>query len=573
MIMKLNFNVLKQQFKYCDEQELKFKLSNSIFEGELLSDDIWKISIPYNRPDLSSLFAIACELRTHNNALNSYAQFAEHGFSGVYNTDSMQVNLMAQQLQLNGIKLKFDYKSAYFSQEVLAAFIYFLYNCPITLLCDSNNLLIKSNKHGLSYETADKNIKQKFSIIHEPIDYHQPDFRSEAMGWLHYITNPLLRNTTATANVYKANHKLKSIPFSYDQLQDLLGIKINKQYIVDIIANINGEYDCESSAVQVPSYRSDLQISEDIIELIAHQPDIHTLLTTSISHHPTGSFISLSQQKSCNFNHYRNHLYARGYIEVKHYSFVHAKDNQLLDNLFWYRGKLDPVILHNPMSKAQNEMRLSCLPGLIKSANDNLKYGYKGFKLFELGKSFCKPREEYWTIAGIMHQQGEQHTYYYKPSLDVPTILGDIEGILPQDYLVYRQEKGLHITVNQKPIGCIFHIDGGLTAFEIDIKHIKDMPSQIKTEFSRLPHVNKVLSVTCSLHTDYQQIVNFITQQDINELVKIGLQDIYIQDNHKVISLALAFNSPHHTLDSSLINDYMARLESAVTTEFSINET
>lgn len=143
--------------------------------------------------------------------------------------------------------------------------------------------------------------------------------------------------------------------------------------------------------VKPPSYRWDLRIPEDLVEEVARlkgypfiPETLSWLKNPPKSHHPE---YDLRKR-------WVNMATGQGFRQTIHYSFVSSQDqNEFLGNLEFLNqcGIIDShsaVTIKNPLSEAQNVMRLSLGWGLFTTAIHNDRFGQKSGEIFEVGETF-----------------------------------------------------------------------------------------------------------------------------------------------------------------------------------------
>ena len=133
--------------------------------------------------------------------------------------------------------------------------------------------------------------------------------------------------------------------------------------------------------VQVPSYRFDLQIEEDLIEEVARMVGYNNLPTTPPVA-PITAKVRLESQRSPHA--VRRQLAALGYQETINFSFVEERWEHEL------AGNPNPIKLLNPIASQMSVMRSSLLGSLLNVVKFNLDRKASRVRVFELGRVFKK---------------------------------------------------------------------------------------------------------------------------------------------------------------------------------------
>lgn len=198
------------------------------------------------------------------------------------------------------------------------------------------------------------------------------------------------------------------------RLNQILGIKIDKKKIIDILDSLNlnphvilskrsaSKDPTEVVEVTVPTYRNDLKIEEDLIEEVARIYGYNNFpKTMPIGEIPTAQIPYFKDYRID--EKIKNILKASGFSEVYTYSLIGEKD--LLDN------NLDPeksIRVDNPVSREFEYLRPTLKINLIKALNQN-KSNFSSVNLFEIGKVYggenLSKAEENYFFSGITNSK------------------------------------------------------------------------------------------------------------------------------------------------------------------------
>ncbi len=184
-----------------------------------------------------------------------------------------------------------------------------------------------------------------------------------------------------------------------EKIEKHLGFKIPDGEIIKILErlNLNPKIKENFLETEVPTYRNDLKIDEDIIEEIARLYGYNKIEKKL----PTGE---IPTKKIPYFKDYslpqkaKEILIACGFSEIKSYSLVSETELNKL-------GLSEKNILRvdNPVSRDFEYLRPSLKIGLTKGLLENTKF-IKEINLFELGKTYNKQEkkaEEEYMLSGI----------------------------------------------------------------------------------------------------------------------------------------------------------------------------
>lgn len=197
-------------------------------------------------------------------------------------------------------------------------------------------------------------------------------------------------------DIYKNPYKEKTIELSYEKINQIIGITIDKKKIINILSNLGFKVKSTDKkiVVSVPSYRKyDVSIPEDLIEEIARiygynnlkgqlQPLVYIKQPEEFE-----KFFNLSFK----IKYFLKHL---GLNEVINYSMISEELIKKWGNQLNFSTN-DHIKLANPISKEIEYMRLSLIPSLYKNLAENT--GKKEIlKFFEIAKVYYKnnPKEK-----------------------------------------------------------------------------------------------------------------------------------------------------------------------------------
>ena len=185
------------------------------------------------------------------------------------------------------------------------------------------------------------------------------------------------------------NQDTKLPPISPEFIASRLGIKIDAETICKILANV--EIKCEQGSdgnlqLEVPFWRTDLHIPEDIVEEVGRLYGYDKLAFELPKKDATPAVIDKMFGLKTKI---REILSASGSNELLTYSFV---DGQLLDKVGQDRNS--SFQLANALSPNLQYYRVSLLPSLLEKVHPNIKTGNSQFVLFEMNKVHVKGHQD-----------------------------------------------------------------------------------------------------------------------------------------------------------------------------------
>ena len=217
-----------------------------------------------------------------------------------------------------------------------------------------------------------------------------------------------------------------SIDLPKERIQKLLGVDLSSDDIVDVLSHLGLKLTEQQGGwkVDVPSYRPDISIQEDLVEEIARVYGYDRLPRT----HP--GLLPLMKSRSetaVSLDTLKMALVERGYQEAVTYSFV---DEALQKQV---NPALDAIILANPISSDMAAMRTSLWPGLLGALQKNLNHKQNDVRLFETGLTFIEREgglKQEGVFAGIVSgKRSGEHWGGDTGSLDFFDAKGDVEAL------------------------------------------------------------------------------------------------------------------------------------------------
>ncbi|WKZ31240.1 MAG: phenylalanine--tRNA ligase subunit beta [Candidatus Dojkabacteria bacterium] len=186
-------------------------------------------------------------------------------------------------------------------------------------------------------------------------------------------------------DIYQHLSEPRQISVSLVRANTHLGTELSSDEIHQILENVelhNRMLDDDQMIVDIPTYRKDLQIPEDIHEEIGRQYGYDNIQVTLPGRTlmPAAKNPIVEVQKSI-----RKALTAAGADEILTYNFRGAADfenfNQDIKNAYHIKNALSPELEY---------MRTSILPSVLEKVKLNSVRGKSHFALFEINKSHSK---------------------------------------------------------------------------------------------------------------------------------------------------------------------------------------
>ncbi|MBI2334561.1 phenylalanine--tRNA ligase subunit beta [Candidatus Daviesbacteria bacterium] len=195
---------------------------------------------------------------------------------------------------------------------------------------------------------------------------------------------------TLTGNL---KDEIKKIKLTQEKINSLIGVKISPEKIESSLKKLGFNLASQGPTlrgwnVQVPYWRLDINIEEDLIEEVARMYGYE-----NISPKPLPDFKSTRFQDPLIYN-LKKRLADLGLTEVQTYSFY---SSQVILNC--QLSIVNLVKIANPISSETEYMRDNLWPNLMEVIAKNIKNGFKDVAIFEIGKVYEPPQKETYRLA------------------------------------------------------------------------------------------------------------------------------------------------------------------------------
>jgi len=405
-----------------------------------------------------------------------------------------------------------------------------------------------------------------------------PNLTESAINRAAFLIQKLAKGKVAKGlvDVYPQKVLSRRIKLDLNYLERLLGTKIPAWRIKDILKRLGLKLkvsQSQSMTVEIPTFRLDLSIPEDLIEEIGRIAGLWKIKAVFPS-------VSLIPPKK-NFNIFweevtRNILKGAGFTEVYNYSFINENDRRVF-------GGKELIEVENPLSVEQKYLRPSLIPNLLKNIQKNQRY-FNDIKIFELGKIFRKLKkvEEKRELTGVI--VGDEF-YQLKGVVDLLLHGLGISDIYYDEYqatpeesklAIWYPQKCAEIKVGQEEIGFLgeiaqkiidgFKIEKKVVVFDIDFEKLQRLSSEetIYQPISRYPAAVRDLAVLVPLGTKVETVLNKIEAIGGKLIRDIDLFDIYegeeLPQGKKNLAFHIIYQAKDKTLSSREVDEMQKKI-------------
>lgn len=351
-------------------------------------------------------------------------------------------------------------------------------------------------------------------------------------------------DTNLESEIYEVNHSQAerlTIKTSAQFINDRLGCQLKAQTIAELLNKVELKTsltDSDDLIIEIPFWRTDIEIEEDIVEEIGRLNEGGYMALTPVLPGKVRSNIN-SDNLFYLENIIRQSLATRGVNEVISYSFI-SKDLALDSK----QDLKTAFKLLNPLNPNLAVYRQSVLPSLVEKAKINLQFNHSNFALFELGCVHKKDKDlvdeeglpiDLRRLALVCNSQTDLKDKFYlaRRYLDLVAQAFNLEF----KYEVAKSDNNFlsrifrgsvaNIKLGDNTIGQLGIIQSeSLAGFEIDLnllfKYVSNKNQSFYKPVSRFPKISQDLTLQIPLNTSFDQFLTTV-EPILEKYEKAGL--------------------------------------------------
>ncbi|MBF1042929.1 MAG: phenylalanine--tRNA ligase subunit beta [Candidatus Nanosynbacter sp.] len=383
-------------------------------------------------------------------------------------------------------------------------------------------------------------------------------------------------------------------------INERLGLKLSENDICGLLNNVEikshgPEEELDYICIQSPFWRTDLELSEDIVEEVGRLYSFDKLPRElphrSIKPAPKNPRRELK-------NAIRQSLSRAGANEILTYSFVHER---ILKNA--EQDVTQAYKLSNALSPDLQYYRLTVLPSLLDKVYTNIKSGHNEFALFEIGKGHLKskglnkeglPIENNYIDLVYASKKDKPGAPFYVTKKLINNLGKDLGVKFEFEKIVNQIDKqilapfdidrsSLIIIDNGDIVGLVgelkqsviknFKLPQYISAASIDIDILqKNISKNIGDSYhplSKFPSTRRDISIEIDLAVSYKDVLNVVKnslQKQDDEFISISLVDIYRakDSSFKTITLNISMTNYNRTLTATDASRIIENINKAV---------
>ncbi len=392
--------------------------------------------------------------------------------------------------------------------------------------------------------------------------------------------------------------EVKSVHLTKDRLIKGLSLDLALLDVSEILTRLGLTIVSEDELgwhLDVPSYRFDIDIEEDLLEEVARIYGYDKLPTRPLMF---SSVLESHTEIKTPLSAIKRNLVGRGYQEVITYSFIDPKAHNVI------HPDIKAIQLKNPISADMSSMRVSLVSGLMQSLQYNFKRQHVQAKLFEAGMVFIPNLHgevsetiQKRLIAGVI--SGSVHEASWAEAsrdADFYDIKGDLENTLSAcafgASVAFEKlnDAPAHLHPGQAARVSIEGVDVGYVGalhpslqktmgftksvylFECEVDLISEAKLPKFSPLSKHPEVSRDLAVLVDKQCCVADIDTAIRKAAGSVLKQLTLFDVYsgegIDTERKSLAFSLTFQHPLQTLKDDEINASMSSVINSLESQF-----
>jgi len=386
----------------------------------------------------------------------------------------------------------------------------------------------------------------------------------------------------------------RRVSLSVQYTATVLGVEIKTSEIRQVLEDLNFGYQEQEGLfnVDIPTYRSDIEIEEDLMEEVARLIGYDRIPTTL----PQGAQTQGSRTLEQEFRRrLRRALAQSGMDEVITYSFTRAEADAQ-----WGSSK-HSIPLFNPLRDELGVMRTTLIPGLLDVAARNVARRNTDVSIFEIGNTYWGeehplqnlPREEL-RVAGLAVGKSGRHWLNQSVNYDFYYLKGILEGLarefgLELEYRIARNQSLLHpgrsadVYLQNQCLGFLGEMHPSLekewglervVLFELEFNPLFARMRQTVRAHSipRFPAIQRDLAIVVALETQADAVMLKMRKLGGELLQQVEIFDVYtgkpVPDDRKSLGFMLRYQSLERTLTDEEVNILNSRILEGIQQEF-----
>lgn len=371
----------------------------------------------------------------------------------------------------------------------------------------------------------------------------------------------------------------KTVSETLTHCNTLLGTSFTMEQVLRVLQDLglNPKQEGDTFTCTIPSYRTDLNIREDIDEEIIRLLGYEDLkITLPLMEGTTGKLSDLQKMRRS----IRQSMTAQGLSEVITYTLVSQK---AIDNALLPLG--EPVALAAPMSEERRYVRNSLMMSLLECLAYNQNHKNENVNLFEISNVYAVNTQQE-RLAWVMSDSLQSYRLNH---LDIKSDFFAAKGVLcatlarlgfSAERLVFKENdvdtehfhpyRSACIGFGNQCLGVMGEIHPSL-AKELGINQaiygeinlellLSSKPSKVKfTPLNRFPAVHRDIAMVVQEEIQAQQLIKAIKAAGKKWVKDVEVFDVYqgehVEKGKKSVALSITYQAENSTLTEQEIQE------------------
>lgn len=379
----------------------------------------------------------------------------------------------------------------------------------------------------------------------------------------------------STIHFNQSVQQTKTIQITIDEINKLIGEVITESEILSILTSLGCSVSLDSGLliIEVPSYRFDLSIKQDIVEEIIRVYGYDKIKAVMPKLEYTLDYIDTKTQK---IQAIKRRMIAAGYSEVINYAFVEEKYAT-----YFADKQINAIQLQNSIA-GLSVMRTTLLSGLVKSMQANINRGHQNIKMFELGRIFNgeKIDEQPLYLSGLIYGTIHPLNWIEKPrvvdfydlKIQLENLLagfGQLSFKVANISDIYHPGRAAQVLIDNQPIGFIGQLHPKFAqelsinelpyVFEINIELLMNFKNKFKLcSISKYQKVSRDLALVVNKLVVAGELISAIEALDLVALKELKIFDIFsggnLADELKSVAINFTFQAEYNLSDEEIVD-------------------
>lgn len=391
---------------------------------------------------------------------------------------------------------------------------------------------------------------------------------------------------------------IKRIVFDCGLVKRYLGLSMNKMEVSSIFKRYGfnaGPLGENNLKVDIPFYRHDLSIAEDLIEEIARVYGYNNI-ESKVPH------IKCNPIKTdyADISFVKHRMASYGLYETKQYS---LGDSTLFKKIGISEDKLIKVV--NPLTVEMDVLRPTTLVSLLNSVSYNQNHRNKSGALFEVGNIFYKDANSNFIeekhLSAVMfgyyqeklwNKEARLYDFFDMSGVVEELIIKDFKcneyNLIANDYSCFVPTMSADIVILGEKIGIIgkvhpnilkiFDISGDVYYLDIDVrKMVRLIRERVKKhklkDIGKYPAIFRDLALICDKNIEFNKVLKAINKFN-NIIQEVKVVDRYVSEqigeDKQSIAISITYYDPNRTLREEEINTIEKSLLDMLNNKFNI---